>query len=171
MMQLRYELAEIQSVLRYLVLSEIALFVLAIIAMISFPVPPEITAAVEVMDELAESTTQGEGVYLFVGLCAFIVIAVLLPWSWWQLYHLDRRGLTKYIWGLGLITLSMPFMGGGWETGPIAFWDSLASLAQGAILCIGFLCPEVFIKPAAEMVPEAEPTEDEDKKTGAGQSD
>jgi hypothetical protein len=92
----RYSIRDLQSGLRYLVLFQIALLPLSIVMLFVFPEPPEVTEAVEVMAEIVDN--EPSWVAIFFAITVFVVLLVLMFWSSWQLYHLDKRGVAKYLW-------------------------------------------------------------------------
>ena len=146
----RYCIRDIQSGLRYLVLFQIALLGSLIVVLFVFPEPPEVTAAVEVMAEIVDNEPSVVAAFL-VG-TVFVVLLVLMFWSWWQLYRLDQRGVAKYLWatGLGCLASAIPGLSDGWVTGPQALVNSLLEMSSGAIICICILCPEIFKTPQTD---------------------
>jgi len=143
----RFRIRDIQKVLRYLVLIQVATLPLGFACEFAFPEPAEITAAVEVMEEL-----EGEpsNLYMFIILTLFIIglaLFVLNIWSCWQLYHLDQRGITKYIWSTGLLLLIGIGLGGRWSTALNDVLYEAGSMSTGATICICILCPQVFKMP------------------------
>lgn len=145
-------LPKLQSLLRYLVVFQVTCLPLFIIASVVCSVPAEITVAQEVMEEVAEN--QMSGVAAFFALSFWIVALVLLTWSLWQLYHLDKRGVAKFIWLCVIGIVWQWFYGGSWLSGPEAALGELNSLSAGALICLCLLCPEIFTKPIGDIEPE-----------------
>lgn len=148
----KYRVQDIQSTIRFLVLFLIATFVLSLVGLIVFPDPPEITAAVEVMEEFDETAVGSFSI--LAGLVFIFAFLVLFLWSLWQLFHLDRRGFAKLLWAMGaLIPLELIF-GGYWQTAPQAILETLSSIAMGVIVTICFLHPEIFTNPDTKVATE-----------------
>jgi hypothetical protein len=146
----RYSIRDLQSGLRYLVLFQIALLPLSIVMLFVFPEPPEVTEAVEVMAEIVDN--EPSWVAIFFAITVFVVLLVLMFWSSWQLYHLDKRGVAKYLWVTGLGCLSYVITGftDGWVRGPQALLEELGGISTGVIICICILCPEIFKTPQTD---------------------
>ena len=159
----RFRIRDIQRGLRYLVLFQVAISLLQIPCSIAYPEPAEITTAVEVMEEL--DGEESSNLYMFFMFTIGLALIVLNIWSWWQLYHLDQRGVTKYIWSEGLILLFSLFaLGGSWSTALGYVLNDLAYTSAGAIICICVLCPEVFKTPQTDgrtETPDAAPESSE----------
>ena len=158
----RFRIRDIQTVLRYLVLFQVATLLLRIACSFAFPEPAEITTAVEVMEEL--DGQEPSNLYMFIMATCVIAAIVLLIWSCWQLYHLDQRGVTKYIWSAGLDLLSTFGLGGGWNTTLDYVLNDVGYASTGAIICICILCPDVFKTPQTDdrtETPDAAPESSE----------
>ena len=145
-------LPKLQSLLRYLVVFQVSYLPLSIIASVVCSVPEEITVAQEVMEEVAEN--QMSGVAGFFALSLVLVALVLLTWSLWQLYHLDKRGVAKYIWLCVTGIVWEWFYGEGWFSGPESALEELYYMSGGALICLCLLCPEIFTKPIGDIEPE-----------------
>ncbi|HCO23448.1 MAG TPA: hypothetical protein DIT97_10460 [Gimesia maris] len=131
-----------QASLKFLVITQIVTMVLCLVAVISFPEPEEITAAVTVMEELGEGNSSGW--QLFIGLSLFLGFLGLWGWSLWQLYHLNQNGFTKFL-GAAVLGLLLNFViGGSWQTAMVSFLNEVNMLTAGAIIYIGFFFSDAF---------------------------
>jgi len=139
------EVKQHQDSLKFLVIVQAASLAFGLIALFSFPVPEEITAALTVMEELEPSEF---GFSMFVGLSLILVTMILWVWSLWQLYHLNQKGFTKFVWATVLGFIGSFTAGGDWSTPMVAAIDSVGLLSAGAILYIGFFFSNAFIDTA-----------------------
>jgi hypothetical protein len=147
------EVKQHQDSLKFLVIVQAACLLFGLIALFSFPEPEEITAALTVMEELEPSEF---GFSMFVGLSLILVTMILWVWSLWQLYHLNQKGFTKFVWAMVLGCIGSFMTDGGWSTPMVGAIDAISLLSAGAILYIGFFFSNAF----NDFTPEGQTGED-----------
>ena len=89
------EIERHQASLKSLIVVQAASVALALIALYTFPIPEEVTAALTVMDEINPPKF---GFWAFMNGLLILATIGLWGWSLWELYHLNQEGFIKFVW-------------------------------------------------------------------------